>query len=289
MKNNKPLVSVCIRSYNQEKFIAEAIDSVINQDTNFDYEIIISDDCSKDNTIEIIKNYVKNFPKIIRLITSDSNIGGPNNLKRVIEASEAKYIVCLDGDDYFMSKNKLQKQVDFLEKHPEYSACFHNTMNVSENGIEQGIFNPVDFHAIHDAKEFIMEKWFVPIHSAMIRRDLIEFPVWYDTVMNDDYVIHLSVVKNAPYYYLPDVMVAYRHHSNEISVAYKNPILINQQLKLILENEKSLYPVEYSSIFDKKIDDYQKIIDFYQREARQPWRKYFRIKTYKRLIRKILK
>jgi glycosyltransferase involved in cell wall biosynthesis len=289
MKNNKPLVSVCIRSYNQQKFIAEAIESVIKQETDFVFEVIISDDCSKDKTIEIIQNYIQKYPNVIRLITSDSNVGGPNNLRRVIEASVAKYIVCLDGDDYFISKDKLQKQIDFLETHPEYSACFHNTMNVSEEGIEQGIFNPIDFHAVHDAKEFITKKWFVPIHSAMIRRELIEFPEWYDTVMNDDYVIHLSVVKNAPYYYMPDVMVAYRHHSNEISVAYKNPILINKQLKLILENEKFLYPIEYSTIFDKKIDEYQKLIDFYQREERQPWRKYMRLKTYKRLVKKLIR
>lgn len=289
MKNNKPLVSVCIRSYNQERFISDAIESVLKQCTGYPFEIIISDDCSKDKTIEIIRDYLEKYPNIIRVITSDSNVGGPNNLRRVIEASDAKYIICLDGDDYFISEKKLQKQVDFLETHPEYSACFHNTMNVSEDGKEQGLFNPINFHAVHDAKEFITKKWFVPIHSAMIRRELVEFPEWYDTVMNDDYVIHLSVVKNAPYYYMPDVMVAYRHHSNEISVAYKNPILINQQLKLILEHEKSLYPLEYFTIFDKQINEYQKLIDFYQREKRQPWRKYLRLKTYKRLVKKLIK
>ena len=283
-----PLLSVCIRSYNQERFIADAIDSVLKQETTFDFEIIISDDCSSDRTISIVEDYVKKYPEKVRFIKGTSNIGGPNNLKRVIQASSAKYITCLDGDDYYLSTNKLQKQVDFLEEHNEYSACFHNTMDVNENGEKLGIFNPLDFHQVHDAVEFIKEKWFVPIHSAVLRRELIEFPDWYDTVMNDDYVIHLSVVKHAPYYYLPDVMVAYRHHSNEISVAYKNIELINTQLMTILINMKGSYPSSYEQVFDGRIAEYQKEIAFYQREKKQPWRKFFRLKTYKRLLKKLI-
>lgn len=286
---NTPLLSVCIRSYNQERFIADAIDSVLKQETTFDFEIIISDDCSSDRTISIVEDYVKRYPEKVRFIKGTTNVGGPNNLKRVIQASSAKYITCLDGDDYYLSTNKLQKQVEFLESHAEYSACFHNTMDVNENGEKLGIFNPLDFHQVHDAAEFIIEKWFVPIHSAVLRRELIEFPDWYDTVMNDDYVIHLSVVKHAPYYYMPDVMVAYRHHSNEISVAYKDIELINTQLMTILINMKDSYPSSYEKVFDDRITEYQNEINFYQREKRQPWRKYLRFKTYKRLIKKILK
>ena len=286
---NTPLLSVCIRSYNQERFIADAIDSVLKQETTFDFEIIISDDCSSDRTISIVEDYVKRYPEKVRFIKGTTNVGGPNNLKRVIQASSAKYITCLDGDDYYLSTNKLQKQVDFLESHAEYSACFHNTMDVNENGEKLGIFNPLDFHQVHDAAEFIIEKWFVPIHSAVLRRELIEFPDWYDTVMNDDYVIHLSVVKHAPYYYMPDVMVAYRHHSNEISVAYKDIELINTQLMTILINMKGSYPSSYAKVFDDRIAEYQNEINFYQREKRQPWRKYLRLKTYKRLLKKIMK
>ena len=282
-----PLLSVCIRSYNQERFIADAIDSVLKQETTFDFEIIISDDCSSDRTISIVEDYVKRHPEKVRFIKGTTNVGGPNNLKRVIQASSAKYITCLDGDDYYLSTNKLQKQVDFLESHAEYSACFHNTMDVNECGEKLGIFNPLDFHQIHDAAEFIREKWFVPIHSAVLRRELIEFPNWYDTVMNDDYVIHLSVVKHAPYYYMPDVMVAYRHHSNEISVAYKDIELINTQLMTILINMKGSYPSSYEKVFDDRITEYQNEINFYQREKRQPWRKYLRLKTYKRLLKRI--
>lgn len=283
--NKLPLLSVCIRSYCQEKFIKKALDSVLAQQTSFPFEIIVSDDCSTDDTRHILQEYEQQFPQIIRLILGDVNVGGPNNLRRVIEASSAKYVTCLDGDDYYLCRDKLQKQVDFLESHFEYSACFHNTLNVSADGVSLGNFNPTDFHAIHGAQEFIRENWFVPIHSAVIRREYIEFPDWYDRVMNDDYVVHLMVVRHGAYYYMPDVMAAYRHHNDEISLAYKNKILINTQLRNILTFAKPMYPDEYAEDFDWRIAELDGEIKE-EMQLSHPIRKWFNHKTYTRALRK---
>ena len=264
MNNNiSPILSVCIRSYNQETFIADALDSVLTQKTNFPFEIIISADCSTDSTPIILRKYQEQFSNKIRLILGETNIGGPNNLRRVIEASSAKYITCLDGDDFYTDEYKLQKQV-----------C---------------LFNRPDFHAVHDAHEFIRERWFVPIHSAVIRREYIEFPEWYNTVMNDDYVVHLSVVKNGPYYYMPDVMVAYRRHSENTSIAYRDLILTDTKLCAVLENMKPLYPAEYAPDFDARIAEYKAEIADLQLLRSQPWRKWLRLKTYKRIIKQWIK
>lgn len=290
MNNNiSPILSVCIRSYNQETFIADALDSVLMQKTNFPFEIIISDDCSTDSTPIILRKYQEQFPDKIRLLLSEKNIGGPENLKRVIEASNAKYVTCLDGDDFYTDEYKLQKQVDFLEAHSEYAACFHNTWYADEKGRLCGLFNRPDFHAVHDAHEFISERWFVPIHSAVIRREYIEFPEWYNTVMNDDYVVHLSVVKNGPYYYMPDVMVAYRRHSENTSIAYRDLILTDTKLCAVLENMKPLYPAEYAPDFDARIAEYKAEIADLQLLQSQPWRKWLRLKTYKRIIKQWIK
>lgn len=283
--NNLPLLSVCVRSYCQEQFIKNALDSVLAQQTSFPFEIIVSDDCSTDGTRNTLLEYKRQFPQKIRLILGETNVGGPNNLRRVIEASSAKYITCLDGDDYYLCTNKLQKQVDFLESHPKYPACFHNTLNVSADGVPLGNFNPADFHSVHDAHEFIRENWFVPIHSAVIRRECIEFPDWYDTVMNDDYVLHLMVVRHGAYYYMPDVMVAYRHHDNEISVAYKDKILIDRQLKTILVRAKPMYPAEYAEDFDWRIAEFENEIKEETQLAHPIW-KWFNHKTYTRALRK---
>lgn len=284
----KALLSVCIRTHNQERFIREALDSVLCQKTTFDFEVIVSDDASSDGTVAILQEYAIKYPTKIRLLLSETNLGGPNNLKRVIEASHAKYITCLDGDDYYTDAYKLQKQVDFLEANPEYAACFHNTWIVDTSGNKQGLFNKPDFHAIHDAQEFIRERWFVPIHSAVLRREYVEFPEWYDTVMNDDYVVHLSVAKHGAYYYMSDVMVAYRRHEQNISHAYGNMILTDTQLCTILENMKSLYPEEYAADFDARIAEYKAEIADLQLLQTQPWRKWLIRKTYTRAIKHIL-
>ena len=287
--NNKSIISVCVRTHNQEQFIREALESVLLQRTTFPFEIIVSDDASKDGTVNILQEYQKQYPDKVRLLLSEKNIGGPENLKRVIEASNAKYIICLDGDDFYTDEYKLQKQVDFLETHPEYAACFHNTWYADENGHLKGLFNRPDFHEVHDAHEFIRERWFVPIHSAVLRREYIEFPEWYNTVMNDDYIVHLSVAKHAPYYYRPDVMVAYRRHGNNISCSYHDLILTYTLLCTILENMKSIYPAEYASDFDARIAEYKAEIADLQLLQHQPWRKWLRLNTYTRPIKQWLR
>lgn len=279
------LLSVCIRTHNQERFIREALDSVLRQKTTFAFEVIVSDDASSDGTVAILREYASRNPDVVRLLLSETNLGGPNNLKCVIEASQAKYITCLDGDDFYTDAYKLQKQVDLLEANPEYAACFHNTWMVDALGSKQGLFNKPNFHAVHDAREFIRERWFVPIHSAVLRREYVEFPEWYDKVMNDDYVVHLSVAKHGAYYYMPDVMVAYRRHEQNISHAYGNMILTNTQLCTILENMKSLYPAEYAIDFDARIKEYKADIMDLQLLQAQPWRKWLRRKTYTRAVK----
>lgn len=285
----KVLLSVCIRTHNQERFIREALDSVLCQKTTFAFEVIVSDDASSDGTVAILQEYAIKYPTKIRLLLSETNLGGPNNLKRVIEASQAKYITCLDGDDFYTDAYKLQKQVDFLEAHPEYAACFHNTWMVDALGNKQGLFNKPYFHAVHDAREFIKERWFVPIHTAVLRRKYVEFPEWYDKVMNDDYVVHLSVAKHGAYYYMPDVMVAYRRHEQNISHAYGNMILTDTQLCTILENMKPLYPMVYANDFDLRIAEYKADIADLMLLQKQPWRKWLRRKTYTRAIKRRLK
>ena len=288
-KNQDILLSVCIRTHNQELFIRDALESVLSQRTNFAFEVIVSDDASSDGMVNILQEYQRQYSDKIRVLLSEKNIGGPENLKRVIEASTAKYVTCLDGDDFYTDNYKLQKQVDFLETHPEYAACFHNTWYANENGRLCGLFNRPDFHAVHDAREFIRERWFVPIHSAVLRREYIEFPDWYNTVMNDDYVVHLSVAKHGPYFYMQDVMVAYRQHGNNTSRAYHDQILTDTQLCTILENMKPLYPAEYASDFDARIAEYKAEIADLQLLQSQPWRKWLLRKTYTRPIKQWLR
>lgn len=283
------LLSVCIRTHNQECFVQQAIESVLIQKTSFPFEIIISDDCSTDGTKRILIDYAHRYPDKIRLLESQSNIGGPRNLRRVIEASDAKYLTCLDGDDFYIDNYKLQKQVDFLEENEEFAACFHNVINMDEESSKRSLFLPLDFPRVVDASDVISKPWFLPIHSVMMRRTFISFPDWYETVMNDDYVVDLSVVMHGPFYYMPDLMAVYRHHDRNVSLNYSDISLINGQLCRILSGFSSIYPIEFLPIFEERIKCLQEEADQYLMNLHKPWLKWLRLKTYERLIKKKLR
>jgi glycosyltransferase involved in cell wall biosynthesis len=115
----EPLVSIMMITYNHAPFIAQAIEGVLQQNTNFPIELVIGEDCSTDVTREIVIDYQRKHPDIIRVITSDKNVGAKKNGLRTLRAGRGKYIAFCEGDDYWHDNNKLQKQVDYLETHPE--------------------------------------------------------------------------------------------------------------------------------------------------------------------------
>ena len=116
---DKPLVSALMVTYNHELYIAQAIEGVLQQETDFPFELVIGEDCSTDGTRKIVFNYQKKHPDIIRVITSDKNVGGRKNFFRTVKACRGKYLAFCEGDDYWHHSQKLQKQVDYMEAHPE--------------------------------------------------------------------------------------------------------------------------------------------------------------------------
>lgn len=128
-----PLVSVVTTAFNIEKFLPEAIESVLNQATNFKVEMVIGEDCSTDNTRQLALEYQEKYPEIIRVLLPDSNQGITPNCIATHEACRGKYIALLDGDDFWISEDKLQKQIDFLESNPEYSGSAHQSIVIYED------------------------------------------------------------------------------------------------------------------------------------------------------------
>lgn len=118
-------LSVIIISYAQEKYIRDAIESVLSQKVNFKYELLLADDCSPDNTIKIMKEYEKKYPDIIKVLDRKKNLGATKNILDAASKSQGEYITVLEGDDYWCDNNKLQIQVDFLTKHPDYIGVSH--------------------------------------------------------------------------------------------------------------------------------------------------------------------
>ena len=128
-----PLVSVCMTTYNHEKFISQAIESVLCQRTTFGVEVVIGEDCSTDNTLAICRQYEAQYPDRVRVIASKNNIGMHANYRRTIEACRGKYIAMCDGDDWFTDENKLQIQVEQLENSGA-AMCYTRSERRGEDG-----------------------------------------------------------------------------------------------------------------------------------------------------------
>jgi len=114
-----PLVSVFMVTYNHASHIAKAIEGVLGQETDFPFELVIGEDCSTDGTREIVFEHQKRHPDIIRVITSQENVGAKNNARRTQSACRGRYVAYCEGDDYWHHTRKLQIQVEYLEAHPE--------------------------------------------------------------------------------------------------------------------------------------------------------------------------
>jgi glycosyltransferase involved in cell wall biosynthesis len=171
-----PLLSCCLITYNHEKFISQAIDGMLKQETDFPFEIIIHDDASTDGTVEIIRKYADKYPHIIRTILQKENqYSQKKNIMAIpIKEARGQYIASLEGDDYWIDPLKLQKQVDFLEKNSEYVCCYHNSIVVNDNDEmikEVFIGAPKDY----SRSEMLATSTDITTHSVVFR-NVIEYP-----------------------------------------------------------------------------------------------------------------
>jgi len=190
------MVNVCMITYNHESFIAEAIEGVLMQKTNFDFKLIISEDFSTDRTLEICKEYKEKYPERLELITSDKNIGMIPNFIRAINSCTGKYIALCEGDDYWTDQYKLQKQVDFLETNTNF-VLIHTNKSVLGNGIlytdnsmaiksgfifEDLMFSPWICTLTVLAKTDILKESLARISKVIENRKWLmgDFPLWLD-------------------------------------------------------------------------------------------------------------
>jgi glycosyltransferase involved in cell wall biosynthesis len=204
-------------TYNHEKFIAQAIDSILMQKVNFDYEVIIGEDYSTDRTREIVIDFRKRYPDKIRLLLNEKNVGGRKNFIQILKASRGDYIAILEGDDYWTSPNKLQKQVDFLDSHPECAICFHSVKVLYEDGSrESWISLPSGKKEIYTLED-LLEKNLVATLSTMFRKGLFgEFPSWFHLTPVGDWPLHILNAQYGKIGYIDEVMGVYRIHANGV-------------------------------------------------------------------------
>ena len=212
-----PLVSCIVLTYNQEKYIAQSLDSILMQETDFPFEIIVRDDCSTDQTAIIVKEYVDKYSNIVKPIFEDENKFhiDPNYGGRIAsKKAKGKYISKLDGDDYWRDKKKLQKQVDFLEKNDTYVLSHFNSITVDENDnlVSEAMFsNSKDY----ESEEMLCSAVNIMPNTVMFRNVVPgSFPSVFDGVINGDNVLwHLLGFHGKSKYQEEIEPSAYRVHA----------------------------------------------------------------------------
>lgn len=213
------MVSINCTTYNQESYIADAIESFLMQKTNFKYEILIHDDASTDNTRSIIKKYEKQYPDIIKPIYQEENKyskGIKVNYEYNFKRSKGKYIALCEGDDYWTDPYKLQKQVDYMESNPECTLCMHMVEAVNADTKQSLRFiRPYNYNKICSTEEVMMGGGgFVGTNSLLFPKKAFKnAPEFYHNCPVGDYPLQILLTYKGYAYYMNENMSAYRVNS----------------------------------------------------------------------------
>ncbi|MCM3874597.1 MAG: glycosyltransferase [Pyrinomonadaceae bacterium] len=248
-------VSVAMITYNQERFIAQAIESVLMQQADFEYEVVIGEDCSTDKTREIVNQYAGRNPERIRLLLPEKNLGMNRNLEQTLLACRGKYIALLEGDDYWTCASKLQKQVEFLDAHPNCTICFHNALAFYDDGSREPWpycgSNQKETSTVDD----LLRVNFIPTCSVMFRGIAFDqFPDWLLELGIVDWPLHVFYAERGQIGYLSELMSAYRFHSGS---AYSMKSLIYQQEQIVrmYEHLNKYLRLKYDPLIKERIFD----------------------------------
>lgn len=231
----RPLVSVLCCSYNHEKFIGDALENIVKQETNFPFEVIVSDDASTDGTQDIIKTYASKYQKIIKAILRDKNVGVGQNYYEALTKVNSKYLAICDGDDYWIDKNKLQKQISFMESNPDYSICCSDVrwhyINVNKNDtiFKVRSYMPQEMrNKEYFSFEDLLNCRFIASASCVLRWEMQgNVPIWLKNHCVIDFPLTLIHSSYGKIKVFDETLAQYNIHENGVSrqeqtQSYKN-------------------------------------------------------------------
>lgn len=251
MENSTLLVSVAMITYNHENFIRQAIESVLNQNINFEFELIIANDNSPDHTDEIIAEIINDHPlgDRIKYFKHPENIGMMANFIFALEKCKGIYTAICEGDDYWIDPDKLKKQIKILEADNTLSACFTNAIIFDENYKES---NYVKFdRRILTPQEIIkLGGGFFPTASFFYRNQNLKFPDFMYPSLAGDRSLSLLLLQEGNFYFLNENTCVYRQHSGGVFNSIKNNNI--KRTNLILNNIDILHKFDNYSNYKFK-------------------------------------
>lgn len=243
--DNNPKLSVCMITYGHEKYIREAIEGVLVQQCNFEIELIISNDCSPDNTDKVIQDILdKNEIKIVvKYFKHETNLGTMPNFIFALQQCSGQYIALCEGDDYWTDPLKLRKQVDFLDQNLEYVLCFHNVDIEKTNGeiVEDFITKvPENYETLETLARLGN---YIHTPSVVFRNIIKKFPFEFEFSPIGDYFLYIMLAENGKIKLLEEKMAVYRYgvgvfsNNSNLQITSKNHRLFTSLLSY-LKDEK---------------------------------------------------
>ncbi len=208
-----PKVSVCMISYNHGKFVAQAIESILSQVVDFPIELVIGDDCSKDDTAQICADYAQRDPRV-RLLPRERNLGVMPNFSDALAACRGEYIAVCEGDDYWTDPRKLAKQVAFLDAHPDYAGAAHQSDVLVNEQVDRkfklAVPETLQTQDLTGGRQF---------HTASVifRRPAADLFCRAPLVLSCDRLTNFCVSFLGKIHYSEEAMCAYRLHGGGMS------------------------------------------------------------------------
>lgn len=253
---HKPLavVSVFMMAFNHENFITQAVEGVLMQKTDFDFDIVIGEDCSTDDTRNKIIALQQKYPGKFKLLLHNKNIGAMANQMAILNECTGKYIALCEGDDYWTDPYKLQKQVDFLEGNEEYSICFHPVKLRKES--ENDIVDDYMTREVPETTTILDLAYGNYIHTPSVvfrkNQDVLDTLHSLGALTVGDYVLHMLNAKHGNIKKLPEVMGIYRVHSGGVH-SQKSPFRKYLEWITLLEDISVYFNTNVTQIFSKTI------------------------------------
>ncbi len=240
-------INVLMTTYNLEKYVEESILSVINQKTEFDFNLIILDDCSTDNTINIINSIAKTHPfgNKIELHINENNLGVLQNSKKIFGLASAPYIAMIDGDDYWIDQQKIQKQCHFLENNTD----FNSSCSLVQSYYVSSGFRKTFVDGWHKSKkeDYVIQDYLTSAFSqtsSYFFRNNIQFPDWYDNLQSNDATIFCVATGSGKIKYFKQHFSVYRLNPINYS-SNKTPKKSNEKTRFFLHKIDQYFEFKY--------------------------------------------
>lgn len=228
-------LSVSIVTYQEVDYIRQTLESVLQQNTDFPFEIVVGDDASNDGTREILEEIRAQWPDRVRLVLPEKNYGdcGLSNFMATVDACRGDYLAFLDGDDFWTSNDKLQRQVDFLDAHPECAICGHRIDHVSDGGDRERSRRPARGSQVYTIDELLLDNFVHKISTVARRSAVASLPDWYRTtrIASADWVFNVLVGRDGKVGFIDEAMAVHRLRRGNLSHQYGMPRMLADRLK----------------------------------------------------------